>query len=303
MYDVIIIGAGPAGMTAGLYAVRSGLSTVILESEVYGGQVVNTAEIENYPCVKSIAGWEMAQQMYDQITDAGVSVVFDKVISLKKNGDFFTVEANDNSYECKSVIIANGAKRRKLGCEGEEEFSGKGVSYCATCDGSFFKDKKVAVVGGGNTALEDALYLSNICNKVFLVHRREEFRGEKQLSDALPQRKNIELMLGFVPEKISGSERVEEILLKRVNSTETEILKVDAVFVAIGMEPDNKAFAEVVQINEGGYIVANESCETSCPGVYVAGDTRTKVLRQIVTAVSDGAIAAAQALGYIRHCK
>lgn len=303
MYDVIIIGAGPAGMTAGLYAVRSGLSTVILESEVYGGQVVNTAEIENYPCVKNIAGWEMAQQMYDQITDAGVSVVFDKVVSLKKNDGCFTVESADNSYECRAVIIANGAKHRKLGCSGEAELSGRGVSYCATCDGSFFRDKRVAVIGGGNTALEDALYLSNICEKVFLVHRREEFRAEKQLCEVISQKKNIELRLGIVPEKIVGSERVEEVLLKKIDSDDFETLSVDAVFVAIGMEPDNKPFSEVVQINDGGYIVANENCETSCPGVYAAGDTRTKLLRQIVTAVSDGAIAAAQALTYIRSCK
>lgn len=301
MYDVIIIGAGPAGLSAATYAGRAGLNCLILESTMYGGQITSTSEVENYPALKKTAGWELAENLYQQAVSFGAKLNFEEVKSIIDDGMLKTVVTPENAYVTKTVIIANGAKRRHLGVEGEDELSGKGVSYCAFCDGSFFKDKTVCVCGGGNTALEDALYLSNICKTVYLVHRRNEYRAQKHIIDIVNKTENIVPVLSYVPVKISGENTVQSITLKQVETGEEKLIETDAVFVCIGLSPENNAFAEIVELDKNGYIVANESCETTCKGIFAAGDTRTKVLRQIVTAASDGAVAATAALTYINQ--
>ena len=301
MYDVIIIGAGPAGLSSAIYAGRAGLDCLILESTMYGGQITSTPEVENYPSVKKIAGWELADNLYQQAMSFGAQFSFETVKSIVDDGALKTVITDENAYIAKTVIIANGAKRKHLNIEGEDEFSGKGVSYCAYCDGSFFKDKTVCVCGGGNTALEDALYLSNLCSKVYLIHRRNEYRAQKHLVDLIQKTEKIVPILSYVPVKITGSNTVESIVLKQVESGEEKTLNTDAVFVCIGLFPENTAFSDIIDLDEHGYIISNENCKTSCPGIFAAGDTRTKELRQIVTAASDGAIAATAALSYINQ--
>ncbi|MBR3439465.1 MAG: thioredoxin-disulfide reductase [Clostridia bacterium] len=301
MYDIIIIGAGPAGLSAAIYAGRAGLNCLILESTMYGGQITSTPEVENYPSVKKIAGWELADNLYQQAVSFGAQLNFESVESIVNDGALKTVITKENAYVCKTVIIANGAKRKHLGIEGEDEFSGKGVSYCAYCDGSFFKDKTVCVCGGGNTALEDALYLSNVCKKVYLIHRRNEYRAQKHLVDLIEKAENIEPVLSYLPVRISGDNTVKSITLKQKESEEEITLETDAVFVCIGLFPENASFSDVVSLDDNGYIIADETCKTSCEGIFAAGDTRTKELRQIVTAASDGAIAATAALSYINQ--
>ena len=301
MYDLIIIGAGPAGLSAAIYAGRAGLDCLILESTMYGGQITSTPEVENYPSVKKIAGWELADNLYQQAISFGAHLSFESVESIVNDGSLKTVITIENAYVCKTVIIANGAKRKHLGVEGEDEFSGKGVSYCADCDGSFFKDKTVCVCGGGNTALEDAVYLSNLCRKVYLIHRRNEYRAQKHLIDIINKTENIIPVLPFIPVKISGENTVNSITLKNVESGEEKVLETDAVFVCIGLFPENSSFSDTVNLDENGYIISDETCKTSCDGIFAAGDTRTKELRQIVTAASDGAIAATAALSYINQ--
>lgn len=299
MFDLIIIGAGPAGLSAAVYGQRAGLSCLLLESSMYGGQITQTPEVENYPSLKKIAGWELAQNMYEQATELGAKLNFETVTALRDNGVTKTVETSENTYECKAVVIANGAKRRTLGVPGEEELAGAGVSYCAYCDGTFFKNKAAVVVGGGNTALEDALYLANICKTVTLVHRRSEFRAEKHLVALVNARENIVQKLGFVPVEITGESAVNGIVLKNADSEQSETVAADCVFVCIGLAPENSLFADTVALDKGGYIAAGEDCKTSCDGIFAAGDTRTKALRQIVTAAADGAVAAAGAASYI----
>ena len=301
MYDLIIIGAGPAGLSAAVYGCRAGLECLLLEESTYGGQVTSTSEIENYPSVKKIAGWELADNLYQQAIGFGATLNFEKVLSIINDGNLKTVITDQNAYVTKAVIIANGAKRRKLGVEGENEFSGRGVSYCANCDGSFFKDKTAVVIGGGNTALEDALYLSNICSKVYLVHRRNEYRAEKYLVDSVMKNGKIVPLLSRTPVRINGTGSVESIILNNIETGEEETISTDAVFVCIGLLPDNSAFGDTVNLDKNGYIIAGEDCVTSSAGIFAAGDTRTKLLRQIVTAASDGAIAANAAVTYINN--
>ena len=298
MLDLIIIGAGPAGLTSAIYAKRAGLSVKVFEELSPGGQAAVTPEIENYPGMKKISGSDFAFSLFEQATQLGAEVEFEKVETIETDGNVKIVKTSAGEYKAKAVIIANGAKRRKLSVPGEEEFSGKGVSYCATCDGAFFKEKTVAVIGGGNTALEDALYLANICEKVYLVHRRDQFRASKSLADRVNSNKKIEILYSYVPEKINGDTKVSGIILKSTkNGEETELL-LSGVFVAIGLEPDNNKFENNVVL-EDGYIKAGEDCETSAQGIFAAGDTRTKSLRQIVTATADGAVAATAAIEYI----
>ena len=276
MFDLIIIGAGPAGLSSAIYAGRAGLDCLILESTMYGGQITSTPEVENYPSVKKIAGWELADNLYQQAMSFGAQFSFETVKSIVDDGALKTVITDENAYIAKTVIIANGAKRKHLNIEGEDEFSGKGVSYCAYCDGSFFKDKTVCVCGGGNTALEDALYLSNLCSKVYLIHRRNEYRAQKHLVDLIQKTEKIVPVLSYVPVKITGSNTVESIVLKQVESGEEKTLNTDAVFVCIGLFPENTAFSDIINLDEHGYIISNENCKTSCPGIFAAGDTRTK---------------------------
>lgn len=299
MVDIIVIGAGPAGLTSAIYAMRAGLSVMVFEKSIYGGQVASTSEVENYPAVQKISGIEFSNNIYNQAIAQGVDIQFDEVEEINLEGKIKVVKTSSGEHKAKAVILANGVERRKLGCEGEEKFTGRGVSYCATCDGAFFKDKEVAIVGGGNTALEDALFLANNCTKVYLIHRRDSFRGEEVLEKSVKARKNIEILYSHGVEKIEGEKTVSKIEVKNLKTEEKRTIDVSGIFIAIGLKPNNKMFENVLDLDEGGYIVSDESCTTSVEGVYVAGDSRTKFLRQIITAASDGAIAAVQAANYI----
>lgn len=297
MYDILVIGAGPAGLTAAIYGMRYGLTVAVFEEMVYGGQVATTPEVENYPGFEKIAGYEFAMKLYDQTTKLGAKVIMEKVTGVSLTGDVKKVITPNGEYEGKTVIIANGAKRRKLGVPGEEKFTGRGVSYCGTCDGAFFKGKAVAMVGGGNTALEDALFLSNLAEKVYLIHRRDEFRGAEILGERVRKKDNIELILNANVTEIVGEKSVEKIVVD--SKGEISQYPVSGVFIAVGTMPENQLFADEVEIDSTGYIVADENCKTNISGVFVAGDTRLKSLRQIVTATSDGATSAFMAANYI----
>lgn len=303
MTDVLIIGAGPAGLTAAIYARRAGLTATLLESNMYGGQILTTPEVENYPSIKKISGWELAQNLYEQATELGAELAFEEVQGMEQIDGGFRVTTAAGAWDGRTVIIANGAKRRCLEVPGEESHMGQGVSYCATCDGAFFAGKVAAVVGGGSTALEDALYLANLCSRVHLIHRREGFRGQQTLLDAVMAHEKIEIHTNRVPLEVLGEGPVQAIRLRDTVSGEEETLETDAVFVAIGLSPDNAVFAPMIELDAGGYILAGEDCRTNVPGIYAAGDTRQKSLRQIVTAASDGAIAATEASAYLQTLK
>ena len=291
MYDIIIIGAGPAGMTAALYGARANKKVLVLEALNYGGEILNTLNIENYPVEETISGFDFATKLYNQITKLGVEVKLEKVISINESKE---VKTNESTYTGKSIIIATGLKNRKLDIPLEEELIGKGISYCATCDGAFFKGKDVAVVGGGNTALEDALYLSDICNKVYLIHRRNEFRADPITVDKVLNKSNIKVLYDSIITKTNGNNNLESI---EINND--EILNVEGLFIAIGKVPVLDYLNNLIETNESGYIKSNELCHTNIEGIFVAGDIREKTLRQLVTATSDGAIAATEAIKYI----
>ncbi len=296
MHDVIIVGGGPAGLTAAIYAVRSGLSTLVLEAGQLGGQVAVSAEVENYPAVPHTMGWVLANSMAQQVQAMKVPIQYGKVAGLGQTNEHFQVRLEEgDTLDSRTVILANGAKRRKLGCPGEEEFLGRGVSYCATCDGAFFRGKDVAVMGGGNTAVEDALYLSGICSSVTLVFRRERLTAQRKLVEAAEGKENLHLCPRTLVTAVEGGELVEGVELTGQDTGEKRHLPVSALFVAIGLEPDNAPFAPPLALDDYGYVLAGEDCKTNVPGLFVAGDTRTKLLRQIVTAVADGAVAAMQA--------
>ncbi len=288
MYDIIIVGAGPAGLTAALYAGRANKKILVLEAKAYGGQIVSAHEVSNYPGIQSISGIDYATNLYNQVIDLGVEVKFETVLSITDDRE---VTTNKEKYQAKAIILATGAENRKLRIENEEELVGKGVSYCATCDGNFYKGKDVAVVGGGNSALEDALYLSDIVSKVYLIHRRDEFRGEAKLISDIKKKENIELILNSNVTKINGTDKVESITV----NNEKEI-KVDGLFIAVGQEPKNIIFKDVIDVDDKGYIIATDEVHTNKKGIYVAGDAREKLLRQLTTAVSDGSIAATVAI-------
>ena len=301
MKDLIIIGAGPAGLTAALYAARSGLSVLVFEKSIYGGQVATTNEVENYPAIELISGADFSVNLYNQVVKQKVEVLFEEVRSVNFLGDEKEVFTQTGGYKAKTIIIANGVKRRKLNCKGEEEFSGRGVSYCATCDGAFFKNTDVVVVGGGNTALEDAIFLSNICKSVTILIRNEEIKGEKILFESVKRKSNVEFIYNSVVTEIgSDSNSVSFVKIFDKISKKEKILNVSAVFIAIGLMPSNNIFSEFIKLDENGYILADESCKTNIPGVFVAGDTRKKSLRQIVTAEADGAMAATRALNFLK---
>ena len=303
MTDLFIIGAGPAGLTAAIYARRAGLSVTVAESAMYGGQILTTPEVENYPSIKKIAGWELAENLYEQATALGTELIFEEVSGIEDLGATKLVTTSAGVYETRTVIIANGAKRRKLEVPGEDRLMGMGVSYCATCDGAFFTGKVATVVGGGSTALEDALYLANLCSRVHLIHRREGFRGQQTLLDAVMAHEKIEIHTNRVPLEVVGETAVSALRIKDTQSDAEETIETDAVFVAIGLSPDNGVFSPLIRLDDYGYIDAGEDCHTNVPGIFVAGDTRRKALRQIVTAASDGAIAATEAAGYLQTVK
>ena len=286
MYDIIIVGAGPAGLTAAIYARRAQKKVLVLEAKSYGGQIINTLDIENYPVESHISGFDFATKLYNQVKDLNAEIKFEKVVEIKENEFEKEVITTKNSYHAKTVILSTGSENRKLGVDKEEEFIGKGVSYCATCDGAFYKKKMVAVVGGGNTALEDALYLSDIVEKVYLIHRKEK--------------ENVELIYNSTVTKLIGEERLEKIEVTNKDGSKKE-LEVSGLFVAVGRIPENENFRNLVDMDDDGYIIAKEDCKTNIPGIFVAGDNRTKSLRQLVTATSDGAIAATEAISYINR--
>ena len=292
MYDVIIIGAGPAGLTSALYLGRANKNVLVLEAKSYGGQIVNANKIKNYPGIEEISGYDFSTNLYNQVKKLGIDIKYETVLRIKEDK---TVVTNNEEYKTKAIIIATGSENRKLNIEKERDFVGKGVSYCATCDGNFYKEKVVAVNGGGNTALEDALYLSDIAKEVYLIHRREEFRGENTYLEDVRKKNNIKLILNATISSLNGSDRLESITIKDEDDKE-QVIKVDGLFIAIGQEPKNEIFSNVVDLDSRGYIIATDDVHTKTSGIYVAGDARVKNLRQLTTAVSDGSIAATVAI-------
>ena len=291
MYDIIIIGAGPAGLTAALYAIRANKKVLVLEAKNYGGQIINASKIENYPGILEISGFEYATNLYNQVKNLGVTINYETVIRIEEDK---TVITNKNKYHAKAIIIATGVQNRKLNLPNESYFVGKGVSYCATCDGNFYKNKVVAVNGGGNTALEDALYLSDIVNKVYLIHRRDTFKGEEKYLEELKKKTNVEFILNSNIISLNGIEKLESITVDKSGNIKN--INVDGLFIAIGQVPKNEIFSNIVNLNQNGYIkTINDVC-TNIEGIYAAGDTREKSLRQLTTAVSDGAISATIAI-------
>ena len=289
-YDAVVIGAGTAGMTAGIYLARRGKTAVVLEGNMCGGQIVNTPQVENYPGIKSVSGYEFADNMRSQLIELGGRIEYAKAIGIRTDGGTKTVVTADKEYVCDRVIIAVGAKSRSLGIENEQELIGRGVSYCATCDGVFFRGKDAAVVGGGNTALEDAEFLSDLCRKVYLIHRRDEFRGDSAAVDKLRQKNNVEFVLSSTVEKlVADNNRLSAIIVKNKND-ETREISVSGLFIAIGQVPDTDFLRGVADMDENGYIIAGEDCKTSADGIYAAGDCRTKSLRQLTPAAADGAV-------------
>lgn len=292
MYDIIIVGAGPAGLTAALYALRANKKVLVLEAKNYGGQIINAHKIENYPGISSISGFDFATNLYNQVKNLGCEINYETVLKITEEKEVITAK---NKYLTKAIILATGAKNRKLEIKNENIFVGKGVSYCATCDGNFYKGKDVAVVGGGNTALEDALYLSNLVNKVYLIHRRDSFRGDYKYLEELKAKKNVEFILNANITKLNGNNALESI---EIISEDNQIdnIKINGLFIAVGQEPQNDMFSNIVNLDEKGYIISEDGAHTNINGIYVAGDARKKSLRQLTTAVSDGSIAATIAI-------
>lgn len=293
MTDLIILGAGTAGLSAAIYAVRAGLSLRLLETSLPGGQILNSPDVDNYPGIPSISGFDFVQNLTAHAAGLGVEPEFTAVSQADLAGNVKRIRTGREVLESRAVILATGASHRSLGCPGEAELRGKGVSYCATCDGAFFRGKDVAVVGGGNTALEDALFLANLCRRVYLIHRREEFRAQQAAVAAVRSRENIQLVLGEQVEKISGDKQVSAVTLKSGRE-----LPVSGVFIAVGLAPNTALFEGQLDL-DNGYIRAGEDCHTSLPGVFAAGDVRTKPLRQLITAAADGAVAAVEAGKYL----
>lgn len=300
MYDIIIVGAGPAGLTASIYARRASKSVLVLEAKNYGGQIINTLDIENYPIEPHISGFEFATKLFNQAKDLGAEIKFEKVININNKGNEKEIITTKNIYSAKAIILATGSENRKLGLENEDELVGKGISYCATCDGAFYKNKKVAVVGGGNTALEDVLYLTDIVDTVYLIHRRDEFRAEDSIVEHLKEKNNIEIFYNSNVTRLNADKKLSSIEVTNKDGSKRNI-DVDGLFVAVGRIPENQGFANIVSLDDDGYIKAGEDCKTSAEGIFVAGDGRVKEVRQLVTATSDGAIAALAAVKYINN--
>ncbi|MBE7037338.1 MAG: FAD-binding protein [Ruminococcaceae bacterium] len=298
MYDIIIVGAGPAGLTAALYALRANKSVLAIEKASFGGQITFSPKVENIPGFMPLSGNEFAEKMVEQVLALGAEFECCEVEKII-DGDVKKVVTDCGEFEARAVIIATGAKHRMLGIEDEEKFVGEGISFCAVCDGAFYKDKCVAVIGGGNSALQEAILLSDLAKKVYVVQNLDILTGEKKLSDQLYAKKNVEIILNSVVKGIIASNEFEGIkILNSKDNTESEI-KVDGMFVAIGLVPQNEPFAEIVNLNDYGYVVADENCVTNAKGIFVAGDCRTKKIRQVATAASDGATAALAACDYI----
>lgn len=300
MYNIGIIGGGTAGLTAAIYGQRAGKQTVVFEGANYGGQIVFSPNVENYPGIASISGAQYSMNLVEQATNLGAETKREQVKEVKKVEDGYLVVTEEGEYLCQALVLATGVTHRHLGLENEEKLTGAGVSYCATCDGMFFRGKNVAVIGGGNTALQDAEFLSNYCSKVYLVHRREEFRGDAKNVSSLREKENVEFVLNALPEEILGEQMVQGLVVTDKISGAKKTLDVDGIFVVIGHLPKNEIFAELVDLDAGGFIKAGENCETSRDGIFAAGDCRTKEVRQLTTAAADGAVAALAAVKYIK---
>ena len=301
MYDIIVIGAGPAGLTAAIYARRASKTVLVLEALSYGGQIINTPDIENYPAAMHISGFDFATKVYEQAQELGAEFVFEKAVGIRDNGGTKEVVTEDNTYTCKALIIATGSENRKLGIENEEALVGRGVSYCATCDGAFYRGKTVAVAGGGNTALEDALYLSDLAETVYLIHRRDAFRGDEATVSALKERKNVKFIYNSNVTKLIADKRLTAVEITDKNTGAVTTLEINGLFVAIGRIPENQNFAQLIKLDGSGYVEAGEDCLTNVPGIFAAGDNRTKSVRQLVTAAADGAVAATAAVKYVQE--
>ena len=293
MYDVIIVGSGPAGLAAAIYAARAKLKMLVLEkAPMSGGQIINTYEVDNYPGIPQINGFDLAVKFREHCEKLGAEFLEGEAVSFELEGEIKKVILDDNrQFQTKTIILAMGTIWRKLGVPGEDTFAGKGISYCATCDGAFFKNNTVAVVGGGDVAAEDAIFLARLCKKVYLIHRRGELRAAKVLVEALKTFPNVELLFHKTVEEIIGEEIVTQVKLKNLLEDKTEELAVDGIFIAVGSLPDTKAFQGVLSMDDNGYLEAEEDCKTNVAGVFAAGDVRTKILRQVVTAAADGATA------------
>ncbi len=300
MYDIIIVGAGPAGLTAAIYAKRADKKVLVLEAKSYGGQIINTLDIENYPVEPHISGFDFATRLYNQAKELEAEIKFEKVVDIKDNNANKEVITNKSTYKTKTIILATGSLNRKLGLENEDSLVGKGISYCATCDGAFYKGKDVAVQGGGNTAIEDALYLSDIAKVVYVIHRRDEFRADASMLNKLKKKDNVKIIYNSTITKLNDKERLESVEVTDKDG-KVRTINVSGLFVAIGRVPENQNFINVIKLDEDGYIIAKEDCNTNVPGIYASGDNRTKEVRQLVTAVSDGAVAATEAIKYINN--
>ena len=305
IYDLIIIGSGPAGLAAAVYAQRACLDTLVIEqSTVSGGQILNTYEVDNYPGYPGISGYELGMKLREHADKLGAHFKEDTVLKIEDKGpkEVKRVSGMNATYEARTLILATGASHKKLGIPGETELAGAGVSYCATCDGAFFKDKTAVVVGGGNMAVEDAIFLSRICKKVYLLHRRDELRADEILQESLSACENVEMIWNSVAVEIQGTECVTGLKIRNVLDDTESVIDTDGVFIAVGILPNTEKFKGLVKLDEAGYIIAGEEGITETPGVFAAGDIRTKMLRQVVTAVADGANAVISAHNYlIRH--
>ena len=303
MYDIIIIGAGPAGLTAALYALRADKKVMVLEKETFGGQITYSPKIENYPTIMQISGNEFAEKMLDQVISHGASIELACAEKIDAIDGGYSVQTDNGAFEGKTVIIAAGSKHRQLGLDRENEFVGEGVSYCAVCDGAFFAGKEVAVIGGGNTALQEAVMLSEYCTKVTVIQNLGYMTGEGRLLASLEKRDNVEFIYNSVVVELRGNDKLKGILIKNTEDEKMSLLKLDGIFVAIGQQPENTPFSDVAKLNDWGYIDAGEDCVTGTPGIFVAGDCRSKSIRQVTTAAADGAVAALAACRYIDALK
>lgn len=303
LYDVIIVGAGPAGLTAAIYSIRAGKKVLLIEKMVVGGQVAYTSIVENYPGIKKITGGELAELMFEHATSFGVEIIYTEVLDIDIDEKIKKVRTHEGTFEGKTIILCLGASAKELNLPNEKKLLGRGISYCATCDGNLFKGKRVAIVGGGNSSLEDSIHLAGLADEVYVIHRKDVFRGENilinQVQTLANTNKKFKILFNTAIEEIVGENKLESLKLVNLVSKEKITLDVDALFIAIGRKPDTEMFAEKLTLDENGYIITNEKMETSIPGVYAAGDVRKKQLRQIVTAESDGAIASINTNDYI----
>lgn len=299
MYDIIVVGGGPAGLTAALYAARAGKTVAVAERENTGGQIVYSPLVENYPAVPALSGADFAQKLTEQVEALGVEILYDEVTGLSRDGEGFAVQCTSGEQRCKAVVLATGAAHRHLGLDGEEALVGCGVSYCAVCDGAFYTGRDVAVVGGGDTALQDALFLANSCRHVTLIHRRDQFRGEDRLVRQVEKRENITILYSHTVEALHAANgELTGVTVKDVKTGETKELTVEGLFAAVGQQPQSAPFAALVN-TAGGYYQAGEDTLTDCGGVFAAGDGRVKSVRQLTTAVGDGAVAGLAACRYV----